>query len=113
MQETMLLDSNAIPVNEYFQRLAKLRARMYEADLAAVLLGTGMKLQYLCGLPSPERNVARPFFLLIPLQGNLMLFCHTALEEESRRAACVGEIRTYPGLSRPPISLLRDAIADS
>jgi Xaa-Pro aminopeptidase len=108
----MLLNAKAIPVDEYFLRLAKLRARMHEADLAAVLLGTGMNLQYLCGLPSPERNVARPFFLLIPLHGNLMLFCHTALEEESRRAACVGEIRTYPGLSRVPITLLRDAIAD-
>jgi Xaa-Pro dipeptidase len=108
----MLLDTKAIPVNEYLQRIGKLRARMHEANLAAVLLGTGMNLQYLCGLPSPERNVARPFFLLVPSQGNLLLFCHTALEEESRRAGCVGEIRTYPGLSRPPISLLRDAIAD-
>jgi Xaa-Pro dipeptidase len=108
----MQLNTKPIPMNEYLERIGKLRARMHEADLTAVLLGTGMNLQYLCGLPSPEKNVARPFFLLVPAHGNLLLFCHTALEEESRRAACVGEIRTYPGLSRPPISQLRDAIVD-
>jgi Xaa-Pro aminopeptidase len=85
---------------------------MVDSRLNAVLLGTGMNLWYFTGLPSPERNVPRPLFLLIPRRGKVLLFCHSAISDESKRTAQVDEIRTYEQLSHPPISLLSNYIGD-
>ena len=86
---------------------------MLDARLEAVLLGTGMNLWYFTGLPSPEKNVPRPLFLLVPRRGKVVLFCHSAIGDESKRAAEVNDIRVYEQLSHPPISLLSGSIAEA
>ena len=106
-------DSPFIAAREYAARIEALRARMQQQKIDAVLLGTGMNLQYFSGFPSPQKNVARPFFLLIPYRGALVLFAHTALMDECRRFAAVDEIRPYADLSHVPVDLLRDALADA
>src|ERR1700722_5234813 len=106
----MLPASHSIPAKEFEERVERLRSGMHGLKLDAVLLGTGMNLQYFSGLPSPQKNVARPFFLLVPRLGNPILFCHAGLGDECRRFACFSEIRTYEGLSRVPVDVLHDAI---
>lgn len=104
---------HSIPTTEFVERLERLRSRMHDLRLDAVLLGTGMNLQYFSGLPSPQKNVARPFFLLIPRRGDRVLFCHEGLADECRRFVQVKDIRTYRGLSQVPVDLLRQAIKDA
>jgi Xaa-Pro dipeptidase len=101
-----------IPDREYDQRVERLQRRMHEERLNALLLGTGMNLHYFSGLPSPQRNVPRPFFLLIPASGDPILFSHIAFADETRRYAKTRDIRAYEGLSAPPIALLCEAIAE-
>src|ERR1700742_755379 len=96
-----------IPITEFAARLERLQSRMHELRLDAMLLGTGMNLQYFSGLPSPQKNVARPFFLLIPSAGDPVLLCHEGVGDECRRFAQVKNIRTYEGLSRAPVDLLK------
>jgi Xaa-Pro dipeptidase len=104
---------HSIPATDFAERRERLRSRMRELRLDAVLLGTGMNLQYFSGLPSPQRNVARPFFLLVPRLGDPRLFCHAGLAEECYRFAHVTDIRVYEGLSRVPVDLLDDAIVEA
>src|SRR5208337_4531213 len=54
-----------IPREEYALRIERLKEGMRGQQLDAILLGTGMNFQYFSGFPSPARNVARPFFLLV------------------------------------------------
>ncbi len=49
---------------------------MCEEGLDAVLLGTGMNLEYFSGFPSPHKSVARPFFLLIPSRRDPVFFTY-------------------------------------
>jgi Xaa-Pro aminopeptidase len=105
-------ERRSIPDTEYGERVERLQLRMHEQRLDAVLLGTGMNLQYFSGLPSPQRNLVRPFFLLIGATRAPVLFSHIALADETRRFAKVTDIRTYEELSGPPIALLKAAIAE-
>lgn len=104
---------HSIPITEFAERLERLQSRMHELRLDAVLLGTGMNLQYFSGLPSPQKNVPRPFFLLIPGSGDPILFCHEGLADECRRFAQVRDIRSYQGLSRAPVDLLKGAMVSA
>ena len=106
-------ERRSIPEAEYGERVERLQRRMHEQRLDAVLLGTGMNLQYFSGLPSPQRSVVRPFFLLIGASGAPVLFSHIAFADETRRFAKVTDIRTYEELSGPPIALLKAAIAEA
>jgi Xaa-Pro dipeptidase len=103
----------SIPDAEFRQRVARLQRLMHKERLNAVLLGTGMNLQYFSGLPSPQRSVVRPFFLLIPAAGEAVLFSHIAFADETRRFSKVADIRAYEGLSGPPIDLLKAAIGEA
>ena len=80
--------SSSIPKSEFDARIEKLRDDLREHRLDAILLGTGMNLQYFSGFPSPQRNVARPFFLLIPISHDPILLCHTGLADKKKAGGC-------------------------
>jgi Xaa-Pro dipeptidase len=101
-----------IPLSEYPQRLERLRRFMVEKKMHAVLLGTGNNLRYFSGYPSPSRSIPRPFFTLLPLNGDPVFFSHTGHKAESERYSWIGDVRDYTELSRVPIDLLRAALAE-
>ncbi len=72
-----------IPLQEYPQRLDRLRTLMDAEGLQAVLLGTGTNLKYFSGYPSPSRSGSRPFFLLLPLDGDPVLIVHCGRKAEA------------------------------
>lgn len=98
---------------EYRARIEKLRSRMSQQNLDAVLLGTGMNLQYFSGFPSPHRNVARPFFLLIPVRSDPILLSHTGLADECKRLSVIDDVRVYEGLSHAPVKMLGDLLKEA
>jgi Xaa-Pro aminopeptidase len=101
-----------IGASEYAQRLERLRALMAARGLRAVLLGTGANLRYFSGYPSPARSGSRPFFLLLPFEGDPILIVHCGRKAEALRFSCVRDVRDYTHLSRVPVELIRDALAD-
>jgi len=107
-----MADDTRIPDAEYPRRLERLRRLMKEQNLAALLLGTGMNLAYFSGYPSPPRNVARPFFVLLPLKGEPVLFSHTGHAAEAARFSWIHDVRDYTELSRAPVAQIRDAMCE-
>jgi Xaa-Pro aminopeptidase len=101
-----------IPAAEYPQRLERLRALMREKDLRAVLLGTGTNLKYFSGYPSPVRSGSRPFFLLLPLEGDPVFIVHCGRKAEALRFSWIQDVRDYSQLSRIPIEIIRVALAE-
>ncbi len=106
------MDRPQIPQREYAGRLERLRALMPERGLDAVLLGTGTNLKYFSGYPSPARSGSRPFFLLLPLQGDPVFIVQSGRKAEAKRFSWIKDVRDYAELSRVPISLLRDALRE-
>jgi Xaa-Pro dipeptidase len=101
-----------IPEQEYPQRLERLRALMRARGLQAVLLGTGTNLKYFSGYPSPTRSGSRPFFLLLPLAGDPVFIVHCGRKAEALRFSWMKDIRDYSQLSRVPVELIREALAE-
>ena len=101
-----------IPQIEYPQRLERLRLLMAEQGLRALLLGTGTNLRYFSGYPSPLKSGSRPFFLLLPLEGDPVLIVHSGRRAEAQRYSCISDVRDYTELSRIPVELIRDALAE-
>ncbi len=99
-------------MSEHSQRLERLRALMRVHDMQAVLLGTGTNLAYFTGYPSPPRSVPRPFFALLPLNGDPVFFAHTGHAAEARRFSWIGDIRDYRPLATVPVELIREALAE-
>lgn len=99
-----------IPFLEYTQRLERLRALMLEKELRAVLLGTGMNLAYFSGYPSPSKSVPRPFFLLLPLEGDPVFFTQSGHRYEAVQFSWIRDVRDYAELSHAPVELIRDAM---
>jgi Xaa-Pro aminopeptidase len=95
-----------IPRQEYALRIERLKEGMRGQKLDAILLGTGMNLQYFSGFPSPARNVARPFFLVVPANGDPVLITHIAFGYDCEHLAVTQDIRTYKELAQVPISAL-------
>ena len=99
-----------IPLQEYLQRLERLRALMRPNDFQAVLLGTGTNLRYFSGYPSPARSGSRPFFLLLPLAGDPVFIVHCGRKAEAQRFSWVKDVREYTQLSQVPVQLIREAL---
>jgi len=104
-------DLPRIPAAEYPRRLDRLRALMREKDLRAVLLGTGTNLRYFSGYPSPARSGSRPFFLLLPLEGDPVFIVHCGRNAEALRFSWIKDVRDYSQLSRIPVEIIREALA--
>jgi len=107
-----LKDLPEIPQEEYPRRLERLRRLMRDAGMQATLLGTGNNLAYFSGYPSPARSVARPFFVLLPMTGDPVLFSHSGHRAEAARFSWIGDVREYTELSRVPNGLICDAIRE-
>lgn len=105
-------DLPGIPLEEYPQRLERLRRLMRDAGMQAALLGTGNNLAYFSAYPSPARSVARPFFVLLPVTGDPVFFSHTGHRAEAVRFSWIGDVREYTELSRVPAELICDAIRE-
>jgi Xaa-Pro aminopeptidase len=107
-----MIELPRIPREEYPQRLERLRVLMKAAGLEGTLLTTGMNLAYFSGYPSPVRNVARPFFVLLPLSGDPVFFTQYGHKEEAERYSWIKDVRYYTELSHAPISMIRDALRE-
>ena len=107
-----MTDLPRIPQKEYPERLERLRVLMKGAGLSGALLTTGMNLAYFTGYPSPIRNVARPFFVLLPLNRDPVFFTHYGHKEEAERYSWIKDVRYYTELSHAPISMIRDAMRE-
>jgi Xaa-Pro dipeptidase len=105
-------DLPQIPLHEYPQRLERLRALMRANGLQAVLLGTGTNLKYFSAYPSPARSGSRPFFLLLPLEGDPIFIVHCGRKAEALRFSWIKDVRDYTELSRVPVQLIRDALSE-
>ena len=107
-----MADLPYIPSSEYPQRLERLRALMRANSFKAVLLGTGMNLKYFSGYPSPTRSGSRPFFLLLPLDGDPVFIVHCGRKAEALRFSWIKDVRDYTQLSQVPVELIRGALAE-
>ena len=105
-----MLNLPRIPLSEFPERLERLRALMHTQDLQAVLLGTGTNLRYFSGYPSPVRSGSRPFFLILPLQGDPVFIVHCGRKAEALRFSWIKDVRDYTQLSRIPVDLIREAL---
>ncbi|MCI0621373.1 MAG: Xaa-Pro peptidase family protein [Acidobacteria bacterium] len=101
-----------IPAKEYVERLRKLRVLMKEQGLAALLLGTGVNLAYFSGYPSPSRSGSRPFFLVLPLEGEAVFIVQTGRREEALRFSACKDVRDYSELSKIPVQMIIDALRE-
>lgn len=101
-----------IPREEFPRRLERFRALLKSAGASGALLTTGMNLAYFTGYPSPVRNVARPYFVLLPLNGDPVFFSHYGHKEEAERFTWVKDVRYYTELSHAPVTLIRDAMLE-
>jgi len=99
-------------MHEYSERCERLKPLMEAQGLKAVLLGTGTNLKYFSGYPSPSRSGSRPFFLVLPLEGDPVFIVHSGRKAEARRFSWVADIREYSELSRVPVEIIRDALGD-
>ena len=100
------------PRSEYPQRLERLRALMVERGMQAVLLGTGANLAYFSGYPSPARSVPRPFFVLLPLNGDPVFLTHLGHAAEVRKFSWISDVRSYAPLARVPVESIKAALAE-
>jgi Xaa-Pro aminopeptidase len=108
MQRTISIENS-----EYAARVERLQSAMQELAIDAVLIGTGMNLQYFSGFHSPPKSVVRPYFLLISARRRPVFFTHIAFAAECRRLACVEDIRSYETLSTVPVDLIADALYEA
>ncbi|RLC44228.1 MAG: hypothetical protein DRH70_09030 [Candidatus Coatesbacteria bacterium] len=100
------------PVDEYKNRYGRLKKLMNDKGMDAVLLLSGANVQYFSGYPAPDLSMPRPFFLLLPAEGDPVFLVHVARQLEARAYSWIEDIRTYDTLvSLPPElpSLLKDA----
>ena len=109
---TNMVDLPRIPQEEYPERLERLRTLMEGAGLGGAILTTGTNLAYFSAYPSPIRNVARPFFVLLPLKGDPVFFTHYGHKEEAERYSWIKDVRYYTELSHAPIGMIRDAMRE-
>jgi Xaa-Pro aminopeptidase len=85
---------------------------MCAKGLQAVVLGTGANLKYFSGYPSPTRSGSRPFFLLLPLDGDPIFIVHCGRKAEALRFSWIKDVRDYTQLSQVPVKLIRGALGE-
>ena len=112
MKEGERVDTPTIPPQEFAERRERLRERMREREMGAVLLGTGPNLAYFSGFPSPSKGGSRPYFLILPLRGDPILIAQSGRRVEAARYSRVKEVRHYAELSRVPVELIREALRE-
>jgi Xaa-Pro aminopeptidase len=105
-----MIEQKRIPPAEYPQRFERLRSLMRERRFDGLLLGTGSNLAYFSGYPSPARSIPRPFFLLLPLEGDPVFFSHSGHKAEAMRFSWIGDVRDYSELSHVPLALVLEAV---
>jgi len=101
-----------IPDAEYGRRLERLRAGMRERGLAAVLLGSGQNFAYFSGYPSVSKVSSRPYFLVLPYEGEPILIAQNGRRVEAARYSNVRDVRSYAQLSRAPVELIRESLRE-
>lgn len=94
-------------------RVRRAQAAMARSGLDALFLATGPNLVHLSGYPSIERTLARPFYLLLPANGEPILVVHEGRAHEARRYGWVADVRTYARLSIAPIEVIASGLGDA
>ena len=106
------MDLLRFSAEEFSNRLEGARSGMAESRIDALLVGTGVNLQYFCGYPSPTQSSSRPFLLLLPRRGNPALIIHAGRQYEADRFSWARDIRAYDRLSHLPAEILDEVIRE-
>ena len=85
---------------------------MAEENVDALLVGTGVNLQYFSGYPTPAQSSSRPFLLVLPSQGDPVLVVHAGRQYEAEQFSWVRDIRVYNRLSHLPADILSGIIRE-
>jgi Xaa-Pro dipeptidase len=94
------------------KRIDAARAAMVRDGFDGLLLTTGTNLCFLTGYPFAEGTLARPFYFIVPRNGEPVLLVHSGREAEARRYSWVTDVRTYERLSVAPIDGLRRVLTE-
>jgi Xaa-Pro aminopeptidase len=94
------------------ERVRRAQQALAQSGFDALFLATGTNLCFLSGYPSVELTLARPFYLVLPADGEPILLVHAGREAEARRYAWVDDVRTYRRLSVAPLGELDQAFRD-
>lgn len=91
------------PIEEYEKRQAGLKKLMAESGMDAVLVLSGVNISYFAGYPAPALSQPRPYFLLLPAEGEPVFIVHAARRLEAHAYSSIEDVRTYATLvSLPP-----------
>lgn len=85
---------------------------MRQKEVQAVFLGTGTNLAYFSGYPSPSKSGSRPFFLLLPQEGEPIFIVQSGRRAEAQRFGHIRDVRVYAELSRLPVEIIREALGE-
>jgi Xaa-Pro aminopeptidase len=86
---------------ELVQRIQRARSLLLPQGIDALLLFSGPNLTYFTGMPC-GRSGSRPFVLVLPREGDMVLIVHDGRQHEARAFAHFCQIRTYSLLSHLP-----------
>ncbi len=95
-----------ISTSEYEGRLAGLRSRMRERDLAGVIVTSEANYNYFAGYHhfAPWTTFCRPAFCFLPLERNPVLLVHGFPAADARRDVWFDDVRSYDSLTFAPLA---------
>jgi Xaa-Pro aminopeptidase len=104
----------AIDQEERLQRIDRLAALARAEGLAGVLLSAESNVDYFAGYRhhAPWTVFARPYLLLITVDGKASLIAHSFLAPEVERTAMINDLRTYTRSGSAPVDLIAETMAD-
>lgn len=85
------------------ERIEQVRAQMRAIEVDLLLLVNSVNVLYLSDCPEVDGNLARPFFLLVPLERDPVLLVHEGREREARAYTWLEDVRSYRRLSAAPV----------
>jgi Xaa-Pro aminopeptidase len=110
MRQAKFLD---FPLEEYAQRLQRLRELIEEAKLDALLLTMRDNVEYLSGFKVVSwRLPDKRFWLVVPLQGNPVLTVDTIHEYNARETSWIEDVRIWGKDGRSYIDHIIDIVQD-
>lgn len=100
--------------DEYAERLARVRARMTERGLDAMILFYPPRIEYLSGFT--HVSTERPMTLVVPLDGDLGVLIPQLEQEHVRKSPLIRHIKVYPeypsGGTKHPMLHLADLLRE-
>jgi len=107
-----MADYMKFPLNEYQDRINRVRQRMEKKGLKGLFIMEGTNFQYFSG-GTRRMDYSRPTFMLLPLKGNPAVLVHKFCDENRRREIWVDDIRIYPTMRGTPFDMVVEAFRDT